>query len=97
MSYKIEVGGQELLDSLEPLWQDLFLFHIAKSKHFKEDYRGFRLENRKKDLLKKSKKGSLRVSLSKDEQNRIFGYCVSSILVLCPKSKLSSRLKGEIL
>ena len=79
MNYRIEIGGQELLDSIEQLWQELLLFHAAKSEHFKKDYRAFKFETRKKDLLNKSKRGSLRVSLSKDEKNRIFGYCVSSI------------------
>ena len=79
MNYRIKYGDTELLDSIEPLWQDLNSLHAEKSLHFKQDYRAFSFETRKQDLIEKSKRGSLRVSISSDEQNRIFGYCVSSI------------------
>ena len=79
MNYRIEYGGTELLDLIEPLWQELTLLHSKKSQYFKEDYKAFQFETRKRDLIEKSKRGSLKVFLCLDDQNRICGYSISSL------------------
>ena len=79
MSYKIEFGGRELLGSVEILWKELNRIHEAKSPYFNEDFSSFSFETRKRELIEKSERGSLRVVIASDQQGRIIGYCISSI------------------
>ncbi|MEW9097047.1 MAG: GNAT family N-acetyltransferase [Clostridiaceae bacterium] len=77
---KYIIGEEELLDSIQCLWEELNQHHEEKSLYFKEVYSINIFENRKKGLLEKSQGGKLRVHLAKDiSMNKIIGYCVSSI------------------
>jgi ribosomal protein S18 acetylase RimI-like enzyme len=83
----IEVDEQEI-DIIKPLWEKLRDYHSELSLYFAERYNEFTFEDRKKELLKKSINGSLKIDIVKDEDTEWFiGYCVSSI---------SDELKGEI-
>jgi len=74
----IRAGGVELLDAIEPLWEELNLLHADKSRHFSDDYRAFTFAERKEALLDKSRKGGLRVSVC-GKQGLIQGYAVASV------------------
>jgi ribosomal protein S18 acetylase RimI-like enzyme len=74
----ISAGGVELLNAIEPLWEELNLLHTDKSPHFSDDYRAFTFAERKKALIDKSRKGRLRVSVS-GKQGLIQGYAIASV------------------
>ncbi|MCE7699617.1 MAG: GNAT family N-acetyltransferase [Methanobacterium paludis] len=76
------------LDSIQHLWDKLRQHHHKKSENFREHYKDFDFQDRKETLLKKSAGGFLRVDLAKDvSEDRVVGYCVSSI---------SSEMEGEV-
>lgn len=82
-----EVDRNEI-DIIEPLWKKLRSYHHELSPHFAEKYNEITFQERKRELLKKSMGGSLRVEMAKDEDTKRFiGYCVSSI---------SDEMVGEI-
>ncbi len=75
----IEVDRNEI-DIIQPLWEKLRNYHHDLSPHFAEKYNEITFQERKRELLKKSMGGSLRVEIAKDEDTEWFvGYCVSSI------------------
>jgi ribosomal protein S18 acetylase RimI-like enzyme len=83
----LEVDRREI-DIIKPLWEKLRDYHHGLSLYFAERYMEFAFEERKKQLLKKSINGSLKIDIVKDEDTKWFiGYCVSSI---------SDELEGEI-
>jgi len=68
------------LDLIRPLWQRLKEHHEIQSHHFPEHYARLTFNLRKKDLLKKSKYGALRLDLAKDsDTGEHIGYCISTI------------------
>lgn len=79
MNCRIECGGQELLDSVEVLWKELNRIHETKSPYFRDDFSSFSFETRKRDLIAKSDRGNLRVTIASDREARTIGYCISSI------------------
>lgn len=73
------VGAEDLLNHIEPLWEQLNKHHIEKSNHFKHRFENNTYDERKKDFLSEQII-ELRVELVKDIKiNRFIGYCVSSI------------------
>lgn len=68
------------LDLIKPLWEKLREHHQTRSPYFANEYDKFSFKDRKKNLLKKSKNGRLRVDLAKEnEMEDYLGYCVCSI------------------
>jgi diamine N-acetyltransferase len=71
-------GGQEFLDRIEPLWEELNKHHMKKSIHFSELIKSRNFEARKKDLVSKS--NHLRTDIAIDIKEKIdIGYCISTI------------------
>jgi len=83
----LEVDKQEI-DIIGPLWEKLRDYHQGLSLYFAERYLEFTFGERKEELLKKSRNGSLKIDIAKDKDTKwLIGYCVSSI---------SDELEGEI-
>jgi len=75
----IELDNDQI-DSIKPLWEKLRDHHRELSPYFPERYVEFTFQERKKDLLKKSENGILRIDTAYDEATEQFiGYCISSI------------------
>lgn len=71
---------QRGLDSIGFLWEKLNEHHRVRSPYHPGHFAGMTFNSRKKDLLHKSRKGSLRIDIAKDNQTGKFvGYCISTI------------------
>lgn len=69
------------LDLIKELWEELKVLHKLKSKYFFQDYESMIFEDRKEELLQKSKNGILRLDLAVDSvSDNIVGYSVTSIV-----------------
>lgn len=80
--------NNDQIDIIKPLWNKLRDYHGELSIYFSEIYANTVFEERKKELLKKSKNGFLRIDTARnDETGRLIGYCISSI---------SDELEGEV-
>lgn len=80
--------NNEQIDVIKPLWNKLRDHHGKLSTHFPEIYANTVFEERKKKLLKKSEKGTLRIDTARNkETGELIGYCISSI---------SDELVGEV-
>lgn len=80
--------GKEKIDEIKPLWEELNDHHGDLSTHFSEKHEKFSFSDRKKQILKKSENGTLRIDIAKDNNtNNYVGYCISSI---------SDELVGEV-
>ncbi|MDF2520580.1 MAG: GCN5-related N-acetyltransferase [Clostridia bacterium] len=72
-------GGQELIQEIEELWQKLNIHHMEGTQHFKEKFKEFTFEYRKKKLIDKAAEGEIKVLLAIDrDTERKIGYCVST-------------------
>ena len=75
----IELDSDQI-DSIRPLWEKLRDHHRELSPYFPERYVELTFQERKGDLLKKSKSGILRIDAAYDETaEQYIGYCISSI------------------
>ncbi|MGE5372808.1 MAG: GNAT family N-acetyltransferase [Solirubrobacterales bacterium] len=73
-------GGSELLDRIEPLWEQLRLHHWTVSRSFKPYYEQFSFAQRKAMLLAKARPEDIRVFLAVDSASgRAVGQCVGTI------------------
>jgi len=76
------------LDLIVPLWQKLNEHHRLRSLYFPGHYTRMTWDLRKKQLIDKSRNGSIRIDLAKDGNTEaLIGYCVSTI---------SEKRQGEI-
>jgi ribosomal protein S18 acetylase RimI-like enzyme len=76
------------LDLIVPLWQKLNEHHRLRSPYFPGHYSRMTWEIRKKELIDKSRNGSMRIDLARDGNTEaLIGYCVSTI---------SEKRQGEI-
>jgi ribosomal protein S18 acetylase RimI-like enzyme len=72
-------GAQELLWLIQPLWQDLRIYHKDKSKYFADFYANKKFKDRVNELTDDSKVG-IRVNSVKDKDTgQYIGYCISTI------------------
>ena len=71
-------GGVELLDEVQPLWEQLNEYHSAVSPHFKTDFLSKTFAGRKKSLMKKYPGGQIRIDIAQ-LQERSIGYLISAI------------------
>lgn len=68
------------LDLIEKLWVKLNSHHKVRSRYFYHDYEKVVFDDRKKQLIRKTEKGDLRIYLAIDTDiDHVVGYCVSSI------------------
>jgi ribosomal protein S18 acetylase RimI-like enzyme len=71
-------GGFELLDQIQPLWEQLNQQHAAVSQYFADEFETNHFSERKAKLFKKYADGKLRVDLCQ-APNILIGYLVSGI------------------
>jgi diamine N-acetyltransferase len=80
MDIEYSTGGKEELDLVEPLWRRLRAHHAAVSPEFSKQLRSVSFESRKRDLLKNSDDGHLRIDFARERKTgELAGYCVSSV------------------
>ena len=73
-------GNQELLDRIQPLWEELNKHHETVSTHFAEAFAEFTFEVRKSTLIEKSITGHLLVDIALDTKSHLeIGYCTPPI------------------
>lgn len=71
-------GGQESINLIQPLWQNLRIYHKNKSKYFADIYANKIFQDRVNELT--ADKMGMRVNLVKDnDTGQYIGYCVSTI------------------
>lgn len=72
--------NEEQIDLIKPLWDELRNYHGKLSTHFPERYIMVKFEDRREEILKKSKNGTLKIDLVEDKNTASYvGYCISSI------------------
>ena len=76
-SFNFKRGNIEDLDLIELLWEKLNQLHLDLSPNFKSRFQNKSWELRKNDLIKKSKE--ILIDYVTDNENRIIGYCISTI------------------
>ena len=68
------------LDIIAPLWRELIKHHAEHSTHFSKQLAAMTFEERKKQLIEKSRDGALRIDLARDkESDKLIGYCVGTV------------------
>lgn len=81
-------GAEDLLDSIQPLWEELNNHHKERSPHFRYEYEVFTFKTRKGILLEKARRGSMSIHVAEDENRRLpVAYCIAT---------LSESWQGEI-
>jgi ribosomal protein S18 acetylase RimI-like enzyme len=71
-------GGSELIDTIQPLWEQLNQHHEQISPYFKGEFHTNTFEQRKAKLSQKYKQGQLRFDLVYHKDDLV-GYCISGI------------------
>ncbi len=71
-------GGVELLNEIQPLWEQLNRHHAEVSPNFSADFHAKTFTGRKKALLEKYSDGELRIDIARS-QGRNVGYLISAI------------------
>ena len=61
-------GGEELLATIQPLWEQLNKHHASISLHFKQDFAAYTFEQRKANILKKHEKNTVRIDIAQIHQ-----------------------------
>ena len=79
MQYKIINLEVDEIDRIKKLWKELIDYHEDKSKHFSKRFSNYKFSEHKKELLKKTDKGKIKIDLVKGQNNHDIGYCVSLI------------------
>jgi len=99
-----EIGNESLLSEIENLWKSLNDIHNDKTLCFKEHFENMTFEMRKEDLLKQAQKGELSIILVRNIDNKVIGYCVSSLVnrigeieSICIDKEYRKRGIGDIL
>ena len=71
-------GGAELLDDIQPLWEELNQHHALVSPHFEADFHAKTFAGRKAALLQKYAARDMRIDLAQANGETI-GYLISAI------------------
>ena len=80
MEIQYTATDEKDLDLIEPLWIKLNGLHKSLYPHPTDHFHRMTFERRKKDLLKKSAGGALRIDLARDtETKELNGYCVTTV------------------
>lgn len=72
-------GNEELCDEIEKLWLELREVHSCKSTYFNEHFKNTPFSSRKDQFMKQAKEGILRIILAKCDENKVVGFCVSTV------------------
>jgi GNAT superfamily N-acetyltransferase len=81
-------GGTELIESIGDMWRKLTLHAAHRSEHFSRYFAERTFEQRREELLAKSRSGQLRIIIARDARSGAdLGYCISSV---------DARGEGEI-
>jgi diamine N-acetyltransferase len=72
-------GGADLLDHIEPLWEQLNALHAEKSTYFPETFTRTSFPDRKQGLQDKAINGKLLTILARIREGEFVGYCVCSV------------------
>lgn len=76
---KYTTGGAELLLDIQPLWEELRIYHSQKSLPFRQEFINRDFDSRRDVLLCKAGRGML-VELAADSaSSEYIAYCVSTI------------------
>ena len=78
MNIEYTSGSAELLNTIQPLWEQLNQHHEQISPYFKEEFHTNTFELRKAKLSRRYEHGQLRLDLAYHNDNLV-GYCVSGI------------------
>jgi ribosomal protein S18 acetylase RimI-like enzyme len=76
--FDIKQGNVDTLDLIKPLWEKLKQLHFDLSPHFKNRFQEMNWDKRKRKLVEKSKDMLFEYVIDNNE-NRIIGYCISTI------------------
>src|SRR5258708_25003747 len=68
-------GGIELLNRIEPLWEQSKALHTEKSTHFSEFFANTKFSARKEVFEHKAIRGKLLIILAETEGEWVVGYC----------------------
>jgi len=71
-------GGVELLDAVEPLWEELRAHHAACSVHFGANLEAVPFRRRREAFERKAREGGLHVEVVRDGERDV-AYCVGTI------------------
>jgi ribosomal protein S18 acetylase RimI-like enzyme len=77
MNYQFKQLQPDEIDLIQPLWEKLNLLHFEASQNFKDRFKNMSWEKRKTKLITKSEE--ILIDTIMDHENRIIGYCISSI------------------
>jgi GNAT superfamily N-acetyltransferase len=73
-------GGEELLDRVKPLWEELNVHHRMHSPYFADRFAHFTFDQRMGGLLSKAHAGALRIDLVIDNcTSSDVGYCMTTL------------------
>ena len=73
-------GGEELLNRVAPLWEELNEHHADISTFFKDDMSKRTFDQRNKQWIEKATQGFLRIDLAIEKStDKAIGYCVTVI------------------
>ncbi len=73
-------GGQNLLDQVRAMWEELNRYHCECSTHFREHYLGMTWQKRKYTLKKHALDGVLSVEIALDgSTGQKVGYVISTV------------------
>lgn len=78
MKIEFTNGNAELIDTIQPFWEQLNEYHEQVSAYFSEDFHKNTFEQRKAKLLNRYKNEQIRFDLAYYENNLI-GYCISGV------------------
>lgn len=85
--FEIINGSRELLDFVQPLWEELNKHHESNSNYFTDNFRNLTFDVRKNKFIN-DKTLKIKIDLIKDkEMNLYVGYCISTV---------NEELLGEI-
>lgn len=71
-------GGVELLDAVEPLWEELRARHVACSVHFGAQLESVPFVRRREAFERRAREGGLRVEVARNGERDV-AYCVGTI------------------
>ena len=72
--------GEDLLDLIQPLWEELNQYHKERSPYFRYEYETFTFKTRKSMLLEKARKGNISIYVAEDETGKLpVAYCVVTL------------------
>jgi diamine N-acetyltransferase len=74
------IGNEQLIDHIQPLWEELKKHHETKSLYFKHHYSQMTFTKRKEKLNAQATFRPIKIIIAKDLDRDIYiGYCISSI------------------